>query len=88
MPFVAISFPNSLAVRGLEPRKETLLFALESTLRQVLSGGRSNLVGPMETLVKSDDRRVFETQGLIDSEVRDFWLDQDCQWHSDVPDPG
>lgn len=65
-----------------------LLFALESTLRQVLSGGRSNLVGPMETLVRSDDRRVFETQGLIDFEVRDFWLDQDCQWHSDVPDPG
>lgn len=42
----------------------------------------------MKTLVKSDDRRVFETQGLIDSEVREFWLDQDCQWHSDVPDPG
>ena len=65
-----------------------LRFALELTLRQVLSGGRSNLVGPMETLVKSDDRRVFETQGLIGSEVRDFWLDQNCQWHSDLADPG
>ncbi len=56
-------------------------------LRQVLSGGRSNLVDPMEILVESDDRRVFETQSLVDFELRDFWLDQACQWQSNVPDP-
>lgn len=86
---MAISFPNSLMVRSdWSEGSDAAQYPKDSTLLQVLSGGGSNLVDPMDTLVKADDRRVFKTQSLIDFKVRNFWLDHDCQWHSDLPDPG